>query len=262
MTKPLVSIITPTFGREPLLPLIYACVKSQDWPEIEWLVDDDSQEPSAFMLSLNESWINYKHSDTRASVGQKRNRLISRARGEYIVHFDDDDYYSDSYVTRMISWLVAHDADICKLSGFYLFHPRFGTLGYWDLLIKTGIHFVWTVDSVKTHFLTTEDNLRLSANHFGYGFSYVFKKSVWKHCQFPDLDWNEDGEFMSKAVQSNSLIMLPDQSGICLHIVHGNNSSRCFPQFLLPPFLMTQLFPSAKQHLQTLNDQACTFHLS
>jgi hypothetical protein len=35
----------------------------------------------------------------------------------------------------------------------------------------------------------------------------------------------------------------PDDEGLALHILHGNNTSRAFPQYLLPPVLMHHFFP-------------------
>jgi glycosyltransferase involved in cell wall biosynthesis len=250
MTEPLVSIITPTFGRAAFLPLIYACVKQQRWSCLEWLVEDDSPEPSQFMQRLREPWIIYRHTARRHSVGYKRNTLVARAKGQYIAHFDDDDYYSPRYVSHMMDLLLSHRADICKLSGFFLLHHKLDTFAYWDLLVKTGIHFVWTDTSIKSHFLRDQDNAHLANTHYGYGFSYVYKKSIWCGSGFPDLNWNEDVTFVHAAGQDISIKMIPDQIGLCLHLVHDESTSKCFPQFLLPRFLLDHLFSEAGEYLE------------
>jgi glycosyltransferase involved in cell wall biosynthesis len=250
MAKPLVSIVTPTFGRAAFLPLVYTCVKQQSWPALEWLVEDDSPEPSQFMQQLREPWVIYRHTRSRHSVGHKRNTLVGRANGEYIAHFDDDDYYSPHYVSHMMELLLLQRADICKLSGFFLLHRNLGTFAYWDLLVKTGIHFVWTEGSIKAHFLSDHDNLRLANSQYGFGFSYVYKKSIWYRTGFPDLNWNEDAAFVHAAGQDISIKMIPDRIGLCLHLVHNESTSRCFPQFLLPRFLLDHLFSSAGTYLE------------
>ena len=102
MVKPTVSIITPTYGRGSFLPLIYYCVQTQEWPNIEWLVDDDSPLPSAFMQTLSDPRVHYFHAARRRSVGAKRNELIRRAKGDYIAHFDDDDYFEGKWNGQII----------------------------------------------------------------------------------------------------------------------------------------------------------------
>jgi hypothetical protein len=51
-TVALVSIVTPTRNRAHLLQSIYASVSSQDWPNIEWLIDDDGPEGCPFIRGL------------------------------------------------------------------------------------------------------------------------------------------------------------------------------------------------------------------
>ncbi|HTP29481.1 MAG TPA: hypothetical protein VMK12_27925, partial [Anaeromyxobacteraceae bacterium] len=36
-------------------------------------------------------------------TGVKRNRLLARAVGEYVAHFDDDDLPSDDYVVKVLA---------------------------------------------------------------------------------------------------------------------------------------------------------------
>jgi hypothetical protein len=41
-------------------------------------------------------------------IGEKRNELAKRARGEYLVHFDDDDFYGANYLDDRIGNIKAH----------------------------------------------------------------------------------------------------------------------------------------------------------
>jgi glycosyltransferase involved in cell wall biosynthesis len=252
MAKPLVSIITPTHARPSLLPLIYACVQRQDWPNVEWLVDDDSAAPSIFMQSLSDERVRYHHDPDRRAIGAKRNYLVEQARGEYIVHFDDDDYYSPQYITHMLSEMTSRGADLVKLSGFFLYNTNYNLLAYWNLMAKLGIHFVWSSEAMEAIVLTDRNNDRFSEVHLGFGFSYVYKRLLWDSVKFIDIDWNEDGEFIKAATTEESRAYVSDRIGLCLHLFHSSNSSRCFPQFLIPPFLVERLFPEARPHLRAL----------
>jgi glycosyltransferase involved in cell wall biosynthesis len=248
----LVSIITPTNGRAPFLPLLYSAINNQTWSDIEWLVDDDSLEPSRFMQEIADRRVHYSHDPIRRSIGEKRNRLVARAKGHYIVHFDDDDYYAPQYITHMVSFLHANNADLCKLSGFFLLYKDANTFGYWDLLIKTGIHFRWANEMLEPIVLSEGNNSKLAQAHLGFGFSYVYKRSVWDSIRFPDINWNEDGEFIRAAIETKAIVLAADTQGLCLHILHGENSSRCYPQFVLPWFLIRSMFPPITPYLQQL----------
>ena len=117
MSTPRVSLITPTFGRHKFLPLAAKFVSHQSVSDIEWLVLDDSPEPSEFMQRLADPRIVYEHTAIRCTTGDKRNRLIDRAKGNIIALFDDDDFYGPNYLARMLSALEENDADIAKLAG-------------------------------------------------------------------------------------------------------------------------------------------------
>ena len=86
----------------------------------EWLVLDDSAEPSALLARDDDSRLRYFHQRLGASIGAKRNALIEAARGEVIVHFDDDDYYAPNYIAEMLSYLN-RNVDLVKLSGWFTY---------------------------------------------------------------------------------------------------------------------------------------------
>jgi tetratricopeptide (TPR) repeat protein len=50
----------------------------------------------------------------KTTIGQKRNRLVERARGKIIAQFDDDDFYSRDYLATMKAAMDESDADIVK----------------------------------------------------------------------------------------------------------------------------------------------------
>jgi len=93
----LVTIITPTRDRSHMLQALYSCICSQDWINLEWFVEDDSSAPSLFMESLDDSRVTYTHLQATKSIGEKRNSMLKRAKGRYIIHFDDDDFYAPQY---------------------------------------------------------------------------------------------------------------------------------------------------------------------
>ena len=243
MTRtPAVSIITPTANRGPMLGLLLDCVRKQDHAGWEWLVADDGAAPCELLAGLGDPRIHYEHLPERQPLGTKRNRLIGRARGGIIVQFDDDDYYAPQYLSTMTMMLERSGADIVKLAGFFLFHALSGKIGYWDQRVGDGHHFVWGARGIDCAvYKASPDDLH---NLMGFGFSYVFRRSLWERTPFPDTGFGEDSGFIEPALAAGGrCALLDDHIGLCVHTIHGRNSSKCYPQYVLPPFLVGQLFP-------------------
>jgi GT2 family glycosyltransferase len=249
LTTPIVSIITPTFNRPHYLPFITRFVLDQSVSDFEWLILDDSPRPSEFMLGISDPRVIYEHAEEKRTTGNKINYLIQKARGDIIALFDDDDFYGPNYLSNMLSEMRDNSADIIKFFGFFIYSKIYQALGYWDLSAKVGPHWVWSAQPLGIMMMTEQNNQSFKDNHLGYGFSYVFKKKVWEHGQFPDRGWNNDGVFMMNAVQNFKLTGIHDVQCTCLHVIHGANSSRCFPQYMMPGFLAFKLFPMAEDLL-------------
>jgi hypothetical protein len=135
--------------------------------------------------------------------------------------------------------------DLVKLSGWFLYSGLYRTLGYWDCLQTRGLHYIWSNAPPSLVNFDERDQENLKNNYLGYGFSYVYKKIVWRDNHFLDMNWNEEGLFAVQANARFKLCHFPDSSGLCLHILHKTNTSRCFPQYRLPDFLIDRLFGPA-----------------
>ena len=83
----------------------------------------------------------------------------------------------------------------------------------------------------------------LENNHLGYGFSYVFKKKLWEAVKFPAIDLYEDVQFSLKARSNYKVDGIHDTTGLCLHFLHPDSTSRCFP-IPSPKFSVQKLFPA------------------
>ena len=238
-----VSVITPTFNRAELLALVLKSFLSQTYQNIEWRILDDSDRPNSQFQRLNNHRIFYQHNEKRMSIGEKRNLLIEQSTGDVIVNFDDDDYYAPTYLAQLMMALQTTQADLLNLRGFFIYSSVAKRFAYWDMMIKEGLHF--SLSRVGLHPIAVDESNRgeLLTIHLGYGFGWIFKKQVWQRNPYPHINWNEDGAFAIKAAEQFKLDGLMDKSGLCLHFLHGRNSSACFPQYLLPTELMDRFFP-------------------
>ena len=243
MESGLVSVITPTYNRPEFLRKLFHGVRAQDYQHVEWLILDDSPVPCAAFTDEDRN-ISYQHIDRKLSIGEKRNILVDRARGEIIVHFDDDDYYAPQYVSRMVHSLGETKADLINLRSWFLYDVRSRFFGYWDLTMIEGPHYRCDHDGVSLVMLGPENNSALQDTHYGFGFSFAFKKKIWQRVKFPHIDFDEDGHFSRQALGSFAVDGIRDTSGLCLHFLHEGSISRCFPQYRLPELLLSQLFPA------------------
>jgi glycosyltransferase involved in cell wall biosynthesis len=157
MSRPFVSVLTPTYNRRKFIPWLIECFKAQDYPQnkMEWIILDDGNDKveDIFMASgLNN--VRYYYEPEKMKIGAKRNKLNALAKGDIIVCLDDDDYYPPERVSHVVTRLNAHKTiEICGSSHLYLHysdikqiysvgpygqqHCTNGTMGYRSSYIKT-----------------------------------------------------------------------------------------------------------------------------
>ena len=240
--QPQVSLITPTRGREVFLPLAYACLQAQEYADFEWLILDDSPTPSRFIQSINDHRIRYEHESTPRPNGLKRNDLMKKARGKYIIQIDDDDYYSPAYVQYVVDRL-SDGVDIMSMCGFFLYTRVHKLLGYWDTR-QPGFAQKWGTKPVKYLLFDERNEALIKRNSYGYGFSFAFRREVQELSQFGNAPWGSDYGFIKEIVDKGGLFTsYLDTRGLALHFLHKDSVSNCFPNFVLPPFMLKSVFP-------------------
>lgn len=221
-------------------------MRAQTLQDFEWLILDDSPEPCAHFATLSDPRIRYHHlAGAPMLVSAKRNWLCERAKAPVIAQFDDDDYYAPHYLAAMLARLEQSGADITKLSAWFVYSAQLKRLGYWDTTNTLGLHFTFGPESVLNAFFNKEAPDNMKNNYAGYGFSYVFKKSVWEKASFPPVKFASDYGFVADALAKDCrLDHFADTEGLCLHVLRKDNMSRSFPQYLLPDFMLEKLFPA------------------
>ncbi len=247
--KPLVSIITPTKNRDRYLETVHHVIDNQSHKDFEWLILDDSPQPSQYMMSFKQNYINYFHTTRDTSIGLKRNLLINEAKGDIIIHFDDDDYYSPNYIKTMVS-KIENGYDLVKLSGWHIYDVLNQKLAYWNLTDIDSLSYCLPDKPNGPKVQINKDIFK--NNYLGYGFSYVYKKSLGKEMLFPDINFGEDSQFIKKAILSKKIGHFQDKKGLCLHILHTSNTSRCFPQELKKYEQLKLIYPDIPENLITI----------
>ncbi len=125
---PFVSICTPTFNRRPFIPYMIKCFQSQDYPKdrMEWIIIDDGTDKIEDLVK-DIPQVKYFAYETKMCLGEKRNIMHEKTRGDFIVYMDDDDFYPPDRVSHAIEKLKANPQALCAGSSemyIYFKHIR------------------------------------------------------------------------------------------------------------------------------------------
>jgi hypothetical protein len=111
---PFVSICTPTFNRRPFIPTMIQCFEHQTYPKdrIEWIIIDDGTDKIEELVS-HIPQVKYYGYEKKMTLGQKRNLMHEKTKGDIIVYMDDDDYYPCERVSHAVDRLIKNPRALC-----------------------------------------------------------------------------------------------------------------------------------------------------
>jgi glycosyltransferase involved in cell wall biosynthesis len=197
VSEPLVTCIMPTHNRRSFVPQAIRCFLRQDYSNLELLVVDDGTEPVADLVPTSDR-IRYVRFDQKLTIGAKRNLACEKARGEFIVHWDDDDWYPSWRVRAQVRAMVDRGADICGSSRVAYFDPARDQA--WE----------YRYPSAKGPWVA--------------GNTLAYRRKFWTRHKFPDIQVGEDSRFVWSS-KGRAIADLADP-GLCVATVHSNNTSR------------------------------------
>ena len=124
---PFVSICTPTFNRRPFIPYMIKCFEQQTYPRanMEWIIIDDGTDKIGDLVQHIPE-VKYFAYDRKMVLGEKRNILNRKTKGDIIVYMDDDDYYPPTRVAHAVETLRKNPQALCV--GSSILHIYFKSL--------------------------------------------------------------------------------------------------------------------------------------
>ena len=134
MSRPFVSVVTPTYNRKRFISAMVACYKAQTYPKdrMEWIVlDDGSEKVGEVFLEATKGLPNIRYIELpeKLNIGAKRNILNAEAKGEIIVCMDDDDYYVPERVSHVVTKLMSQpQIDFVGSSEIYMYYTSCGVI--------------------------------------------------------------------------------------------------------------------------------------
>jgi glycosyltransferase involved in cell wall biosynthesis len=131
------------------------CFEHQDYPKdrIEWIIVDDGTDKIGDLV-LHIPQVNYFAYDIKMILGEKRNIMNSKTKGDIIIYMDDDDYYPPTRVSHAVETLLRNPKAMCagssivfiyfkSLDAIYQFgpygprHSTAATFAFRRVLLKT-----------------------------------------------------------------------------------------------------------------------------
>ena len=133
-----IAIVCPTYNRRKFLPYLIYQFSYQTYPKhlLTLIILDDSEKSNIDLLNtINDidmrSRIIYLHMKNKKKIGEKRNIVNSIAKNilsDYIICFDDDDYYPPTKVVNDIRVLKNSKKLIGGNSTILIYYPHLDKL--------------------------------------------------------------------------------------------------------------------------------------
>ena len=197
IAQPHVSCVMPTADRRAFVPRAIAQFLAQDYPHRELLIVDDGTDRVEDLVPA-DSRVRYIGLERRLVLGAKRNFACEQARGDVIVHWDDDDWSATWRLRYQVEQLVASRADIAGLDRVLFLDPA-------------------TNEAWEYHYPRT-------AAPWVYGATLIYTKDFWRRNPFPPLSVGEDSRFVWANVPKR--VIAHDDYRFFVATVHTANTSR------------------------------------
>jgi hypothetical protein len=194
---PLVSCIMPTADRRAFVPQAIRHFLRQDYPKRELIVLDDGADNIADLIPCHDQ-IRYLRLPVKRTMGAKHNLGCELARGEVIVHWDDDDWHADWRVSYQVQELTRQSqAALCGLSRLFFYEPGSGHA--WEYVYPPG------------------------GKPWVSGGTFCYYKTFWERHRFPDMNEGADTVFVWNLNDAN--VVAHADHRFYIATVHANNTS-------------------------------------
>jgi glycosyltransferase involved in cell wall biosynthesis/predicted O-methyltransferase YrrM len=186
----------PTYDRRRFVPRAIAQFQNQDYPSKELIIVDDGTDPIADLVP-DDPRIRLIRLPRRMSVGAKRNIACENSAGEFIAHWDDDDWNAPHRLSCQAQRLLNSDASICGLKDLLFLDIR--TTKAWEY------------------------NYPANQRPWLSGNSLLYRKDYWSAHRFSDINVGEDSRFVWTA-DAHRLLAVAD-ADFHVGLIHGTNVS-------------------------------------
>ena len=116
---PKVSVGVPTYNRGAHLGHAIGQILAQDFTDFELLIFDDASTDDTTQVvgTFDDPRVLYTRNETNQKIPGNLNRILAKARGEYIVILHDHDSFHPTLLSRMVRVLDTHPSAAFVFSG-------------------------------------------------------------------------------------------------------------------------------------------------
>ena len=193
----LISAIMPTGNRAGLAALALECFQRQTYVERELIVLDDGSRSSAWLFS-GLPGVRYYRVAKPPSLGDKRNCAVNLAKGEIVIHWDDDDWSAPRRMADQAARLVCSGKSV---TGYH-------RLPYWDEVGREAYCYRYQ-----------------GPGPYACGASLCYRRAWALDHRFPSKDLGEDTVFSHHAAAAQQLISV-DPLGMLVARHHAQSTSK------------------------------------
>lgn len=126
----ILSVVSPVYNGAKYLEPFLRSVQQQSFPHFELIMVDDGSTDSSIEIIKT-----YQKKDSRIHLigqnhrgaGSARNFGLSRAKGQYIIFLDCDDWFSEDFFKTMIDRIEADQSDIA-ICEFFIYNQQIGEM--------------------------------------------------------------------------------------------------------------------------------------
>jgi len=185
----LVSCIMPTKDRRKWIPRALECWQAQTYQPLQLVVLDNGADPIKDLLPADQRII-YTRAGQGMKLGMLRNLACQLATGEFIAHWDDDDWYSPDRIEKQVQAIGS--APMCAPLG--------------------------------CHFASASQAYKIDADPmFGIGSGLLYRRDYWMKSRFaPVAHEGEDSMFLQGCKSKVHI----DGYGLMVASVHDKHTSQ------------------------------------
>ncbi|GAA4936619.1 glycosyltransferase [Streptomyces coeruleoprunus] len=203
---PLVTCVMPTFNRRRFIAQALRNLRGQDYPRLELVVVDDGSEPVEDLVA-DVAHVRYIRLGERATIGRKRDVACESARGEFVIQWDDDDWFGPERVSRQVRDLVRGTADLTGVGVNLMLDVR--SMRLWSTREQ---------EAADPRYASIE---ALAAGTLAYPLDW------WRRVGgYPDASLGEDIGLVQRFADAGARIQALSNRGMYVYIRHGRNSWR------------------------------------
>lgn len=130
--EPKLSVIIPTYNDKGNIDRAISSVLNQDEKAVQIIVVDDFSTDGTFE-NLNETWkdknIEIYRLNKHESLGGARNFGLKKAKGDYILFLDSDDWYEPNSFSKILNFAKKQNADVVSF-GMYRIKSNYERVNY------------------------------------------------------------------------------------------------------------------------------------